>query len=319
MKFGSFYGNDSLKQRLSATVAGGKLPHSFLLCGPEGSGKHTLATLIAAAFQCTGSGEKPCGHCTACKKVFAGIHPDVITIDDPSKKSVSVRLVRGLQAEIIVAPNEGSRKIYLLPRAQDMTDEAQNALLKIMEEPPSYGVFLLLTTNPDAQLPTIRSRAVELSLAPLPGKEIVRLLQEQFPDQPTDAYRSAVLRSGGYLGQAMELMKDSTQQDPQTEQFVRAVCSRSALALAELLVPLEKTKRDQFIPLLTQWHLITEQALSVQAGMPAFMGAARTLAAARSGADLLRIVRTLEQARRQAEDNVGVAHICGALVVLLQQ
>lgn len=316
MNFGSLLGNESLKQRLSATVSGGKLPHSFLLCGPEGSGKHTLAALLAATFECTAEGERPCQTCHACKKVFAGIHPDVITIDDPSKKSVSVKLVRDLQSDIIIAPNEGQRKIYILPRAQDMTDEAQNALLKIMEEPPAYGVFLLLTTNPNMQLPTIRSRAVELRLSPLRKELLLAKLHQQFPNQPEEAYEAAWYRSGGYLGQAIALMDGSAELAPETHRLVQALCRKTPLALAQALIPLEKYKRDQLLPLLTQWNLIAVQALSVQAGLPAAFADAKELASCRSGRELAQIVRILKKAQAQVEGNVGIGHIMGALVVL---
>lgn len=319
MNFTNFYGNDSLRQRLNQTHAQGKLSHSFLICGPEGSGKHTLARILAAAFQCSAPASQPCGRCNACRKVFSGIHPDVITVDEPDKKSVSVRLIREMQADIAIAPNEGARKIYLLPRGQDLTDEAQNALLKMMEEPPDYAVFLLLTTNPDAQLPTIRSRAAELKLSPLPQAQLTALLHQQFPGKPEEVYQSACLRSGGFLGQAQELMQGDSQLAPQTISFANALAANDPLALLELLAPMEKWKRDQLIPLLSQWQLVLEQALAAQTGLPAGFPICRELAGNCNGSYLLRAVQLIARAREQAEANVGVAHICGALVVLLQQ
>ena len=200
MRFDGFFGNEALQQRLSASFAAGKVSHCYLIAGPVGSGKRTLATILAAAMQCTGGGDVPCRACTACRKVFSGTHPDVITVDEPEKKTVSVDLVREARADAFIRPNEGRRKIYILPRAQDFGPAAQNALLKLLEEPPQYAAFLLLATNPGALLPTIRSRAVQLSLCAVPREAAMQVLRAKFPDRDEATLRAAYDASGGFLG-----------------------------------------------------------------------------------------------------------------------
>ena len=165
MKLAALLGNDTLKQRLSALQAKGKLTHSFLLTGPEGSGRHTLARILCAAMQCTAPGERPCGVCPQCRKVLDGAHPDICIVDDPEKKTIPVKLVRDACTDLYIRPNEGQRKIYLFPRAQDLNQQGQNVLLKSIEEPPPYGTFLLLAEHAEQLLPTIRSRCVELRAA----------------------------------------------------------------------------------------------------------------------------------------------------------
>ena len=157
MGFEALLGNEQLKENLRAARRKGRMSHFYLLSGPRGSGKHTLAELIAAAMLCERD-DGPCGVCAHCRKVRSHSHPDYITIDDPTKKTVPVDLIREARADIFVRPNEGAKKIYLFPRAQDMGIPGQNALLKVLEEPPSYGVFLLLTDNPEKLLPTVRGQ-----------------------------------------------------------------------------------------------------------------------------------------------------------------
>ena len=163
MRFPGFYGNDSLKLRLSA--AGDRLSHCYILEGPAGSGKKTLARLIAAAMECTAPGEKPCGTCPACRKALKGEHPDIITVDS-DKATVPIAEIRAMQADAYIKPNEGRRKVYIIPRARDMQGPAQNALLKTLEEPPAYCAFLLLTDTAEKLLPTVRSRAFRTPCAP---------------------------------------------------------------------------------------------------------------------------------------------------------
>lgn len=148
MDFTGFLGNDAVKARLSGAFASGRVAHSYLLCGPAGSGKHMLTRILSAAMQCEGrSGEIPCGVCSGCRKALEGVHPDIITVDDPDHKAMTVDPIRAARSDMFIRPNEGKRKIYIIPRGQDMNESAQNALLKILEEPPDYGVFLILSTN----------------------------------------------------------------------------------------------------------------------------------------------------------------------------
>ena len=148
MGFEALLGNETLKQNLVSAREKGKMSHFYLISGPEGSGRHTLSDLIAAAMLCR-EDCAPCGVCRSCRKVFSHSHPDYITIDDPEKKIIPVKLIREARADIFIQPNEGDKKIYLFPRGQDLNIEGQNALLKILEEPPGYGVFLLLSETPE--------------------------------------------------------------------------------------------------------------------------------------------------------------------------
>ena len=184
MDFTGFLGNDAVKARLSGAFASGRVAHSYLLCGPAGSGKHTLTRILSAAMQCEGrSGKIPCGVRSGCRKALEGVHPDIITVDDPDHKAMTVDPIRAARSDMFIRPNEGKRKIYIIPRGQDMNESAQNALLKILEEPPDYGVFLILSTNAERLLPTIRSRA-ELQLGPVAQDEALPFLRQNAPDKP---------------------------------------------------------------------------------------------------------------------------------------
>ena len=108
-------------------------------------------------MECTAPGEKPCGTCPACRKALKGEHPDIITVDS-DKATVPIAEIRAMQADAYIKPNEGRRKVYIIPRARDMQGPAQNALLKLLEEPPAGVYFLLCATNPTLLLPTVRSR-----------------------------------------------------------------------------------------------------------------------------------------------------------------
>lgn len=317
MGFEALLGNERLKQRLATAINKGQSSHSYLISGPMGSGKHSLAILLAAALQCTAD-NKPCCHCNQCRKVLDGIHPDVITVDDPEKKTVSVKLVREICSDLYIRPNEGNKKIYLFPRGQDMRTEAQNALLKCIEEPPAYGVFLFLSEHSEQLLTTIRSRCVELRMAPLPDSLLQSELQRRFPEADFATLSAAVLRSEGYLGQALKLLEEGAALLPQTEPFVRAYSSGDPGALLSVLVPMEKLKRDQLQPIFSEWLMLLSAALRVKSGLASIHPLCRQLADSRSTAALLRGVKTIQEAIELTEANVGPTHICGALSILLR-
>ena len=311
MGFEALLGNEQLKETLSAARRKGRMSHFYLLSGPRGSGKHTLADLIAAAMLCQ-EPEGPCGVCRHCRKVLGGSHPDYITIDDPTKKTVPVDLIREARADIFVRPNEGARKIYLFPRAQDMGIPGQNALLKVLEEPPPYGVFLLLTDNPEKLLPTVRSRCVELKLRALPEDLLRRKLRAEFPQADDGQIAAAMLRSGGYLGQARELLGGQGLSE-HAKSFAAACAARDVFGLQKLLTPMEKWKRDALIPALGEWLELLEQALLVRSGLAAVTPEAAAIGQSRSPRDLMRCCQSLKKAMEYAQGNVSCAAVCGWL------
>ncbi len=311
MGFEALLGNDRLKENLKSALRQGKTSHFYLISGPRGSGKHTLAQLLAGALMCTGA-EKPCGVCAGCRKVKNGAHPDFITVDDPEKKTVPVALVREARAGMFIRPNEGAKKVYLFPRGQDMRVESQNALLKVLEEPPSYGVFILLSENPEQLLPTVRSRCVELELKPLETGSLTRELARRFPQAQPDALAAAARQSGGFLGQAMELLEGEP--DPQDEAFLQALARRDGWGLAQVLVPMEKSKRDVLLATLQRWTGLIQNALLQRSGAGIPSDTARALVASRSPVDLMGAVEKLQKAAEYAMGNISPGAICGWLL-----
>lgn len=310
MGFERLLGNQRLKDNLISSLARGRVSHFYLISGPTGSGKHTLARLLSAAIQCQQE-NAPCLSCSACRKVMADSHPDVITVVDPEHKNVAVRIVRDARADMYVMPNEGHRKIYLFP--QEMGIEGQNALLKILEEPPQYGVFILLTDNPEKLLPTVRSRCTQLSLSALPRDVLEDALARQFPDGDAAARQAAAERSGGFLGQALSLMEQGNSLSAQTQSFVSGFSRRDVMALLQTLVPMEKWKRDQAIAEWENWLDILHQALLCRSGSGVISPQAREIGTNRSSQEIMQAIRSLQKGVEYAQGNVSVAAICGHL------
>ncbi|MBR4578227.1 MAG: hypothetical protein IKQ69_04460 [Oscillospiraceae bacterium] len=145
--------------------------HAVLLSG-SGEAVKERSRVLAAAALCEGGGPKPCGQCRHCRKVFRDIHPDVTRIErgldkkGRTRREITVDQIRDLERDAAVLPNEAAGKVYIFPEAEAMNVPAQNAFLKLLEEPPAWVTFLLCTANPERLLPTVRSRCGEDRLAP---------------------------------------------------------------------------------------------------------------------------------------------------------
>ena len=313
MGFETLLGNERLKDNLTGSLRRGHISHFYLISGPAGSGRHTLAKLLAAAILCR-EPDAPCLHCRVCRKVLDGNHPDFITVDDPEKKTVPVDLIRQARADIFVRPNESDHKIYLFPRAQDMGLPGQNALLKVLEEPPEYGVFLLITDNPERLLPTVRSRCTELTLQPLQDRTLLWELRRRFPKADEETLRAAATAAGGFLGQAEKLLSDGFQLPPQTQALARALADSDSMGVLQVLTPLEKWNRDALIPLTQSWGQLLESALVCRAGGSAVIPAARELARHRTGQDLHDALLAVQKATEYLQANVSPAAVCGYLL-----
>lgn len=156
----------AVPEALSAALSGG-LPHAILLEGEPGSGTDRLVAFLAQAAVCVAEGDKPCGQCPGCRKARAGSHPDIFTLNgDENSRAFPVDAIRQIRADAYIRPNEAPSRVFVLLGVQNMSEISQNALLKILEEPPKNVLFLLTSVSAAALLPTVRSR---LQVFSVPG------------------------------------------------------------------------------------------------------------------------------------------------------
>lgn len=204
-RFEDFYGIDALIGRLRKGVDGGESVHAYLFCGPAGTGKRSLAAICARALNCTGEkGARPCDACGSCQRYLHGTHPDHIVIEED--KSIKVDQVRSLIDRLSVRPYEGGRHTVVIERADAMTPQAQNALLKTLEEPPGSAVIFLLAEKAAPLLPTILSRVRLIRFSPLDGATCAGALERL--GVPPDRARLLAQAAQGSVGRALALDED---------------------------------------------------------------------------------------------------------------
>ena len=203
--FSEIVGHEQIKEHMQAAIRDKKPFHAYLFQGEEGVGKEALARTFAAGLQCQSeSADKPCKECVSCRQMESGNQPDVIWVTR-EKASLGVDEIREQLCNTMdIKPFSSPYKIYLVQEAEKMTEAAQNALLKTIEEPPSYAVILLLTTNQEAFLPTILSRCVQLKLKPLRDFTVKKYLTDTLHVEEADADIYAAFARGN-LGKAISL------------------------------------------------------------------------------------------------------------------
>ena len=205
--FKDVVGHKDIIKYMKNAVEQKKLSHAYILNGQRGSGKKLLARLFAMTLQCESGESEPCGSCRSCVQTTSGNQPDIITVKHEKPTSISVDDIREqLNGDIMIKPYSSRYKIYIIPEADLMTVQAQNALLKTLEEPPEYAVIFLLTENADSLLATIRSRCVMLKLRNIKDKLVKKYLMEQLEIPDYQAELCAAFAQGN-IGRATMLAK----------------------------------------------------------------------------------------------------------------
>ena len=245
--FAEIIGQDIIVSHLQNALRTGEVSHAYILNGAKGSGRHMIARSFSAALFCedpqTVDGRiEPCGQCMACLRTASGSNPDLIIPAREKENSIGVGDIRKMRADVQVKPYSSSRKIYILEDAEKMTPAAQNALLKTLEEPPSYAVIILLADGTSAFLPTIMSRCVTLPLRPVPEKAVEKCLIERFGADENRA-RLCARFSGGSIGRAAQLLENEkfAALRQKTIAFMREIDNKDA---AEIAVFARETAAD---------------------------------------------------------------------------
>lgn len=259
----NFFGNEELIARLKSDAVNERTPHAIIFEGKRGSGKSTLADELAMLLSCENS--CACGKCTACKKLADGNSPDVIHTGPPEGRvQIGVDVIRSVRSDVYIRPNENKYKIYIISHADKMTSEAQNAFLKVLEEPPEYAIFILLCESADAMLVTVKSRCAVYTLEHFSNDMLCEYLPristsaKELSERDADAFRLAVMSADGTVGKALEAIDGDTAEllreryEKCTELVALLKRRAPAFDVLELLLSLEQKKEsvDAFIAML---------------------------------------------------------------------
>lgn len=209
MKFSEIIGQEENRTHLQNAIALGKVSHAYIISGEQDSGKRMLAEAFAQTLMCEEQGQDACTKCHSCHQAMGHNHPDIIFVTHEKPATIGVDDIRHqINDTIAIKPYSSKYKIYIVDQAEKMNIQAQNALLKTIEEPPAYVVILLLTTNEAGFLPTILSRCVTLTMKPVAREKIQQALMEQYAIPDYQA-KIVVAFAQGNVGKAIKLASSS--------------------------------------------------------------------------------------------------------------
>lgn len=257
--FKDIIGQESIKKHLQTAIKTGNLSHAYIINGEYGSGRQTIASALAKTIQCQSKTDDTdaCGVCTSCKQTESHNHPDIkyITHD---KTSISVNDIREqLNNDISIKPYSSEYKIYIIPDANKMTEQAQNALLKTIEEPPVYAIIILLTENCDSLLPTIRSRCVTLTMNPVEKDKICTYLENKFQLEPEQAQIAANYCQGN-IGKAIRFASSSDfiEMKNQVLKLLKNLDSMDIASIIDTIKEFSTHKNDinDYLDLMLLWY-----------------------------------------------------------------
>lgn len=267
-------GNERAVRALQAAVASGSPAHAYLFLGPEHTGRATTAMRLAQALNCT-SDEPPCGECNQCRRIERGVHSDVFTVsveaatEGAARKSISVDQMREVQQAASLNPYEGRTRVIVIDPADEMSESAQNAFLKTLEEPPPHVVFVLIASDADRLLETIRSRCARIDFGLVAADEIEAALCER--GATAEDARLLARLSGGRPGWAIDAMTDPKVLERRREvlDMARSLAHlplAGRMELAEKLSDSFKRDRDAVLRQLDEWAAWWRDVLLAQSG-----------------------------------------------------
>lgn len=249
--FDEIIGNEPIKNELKRAVDENKVSHSYMFVGIEGIGKQMIAKEFAQIVLCTNEEEKGCHQCKSCVEFMSHNHPDFLYLE-PDGSSIKIEQIRYLQRKIQEKPIISNKKVYIINDADKMTAEAQNCLLKTLEEPPEYSTIILVGSNENAFLNTIKSRCMKISFQPIETKYIKQYMEETYG--MTNISQNMLDAFQGSIGKAI-ILKDKKEQYESIEGMIEKLDKTDMTELIKLGEPLYQSK-DEIMNILDYINII---------------------------------------------------------------
>lgn len=303
-----------------------RVPQALLITGPENVGKHTVARWLAAALLCEVSAGKPCGACRSCRRILSGNHPDVLWVEPEGPKSqLRIDQIRWVERFLALTPLEGAHKVAIIGGFGRANVNAANALLKTLEEPPRYAHLILLAEDAEMLLPTITSRAQQISLHPLAPARIAEALERVWHVDKETALRLARI-SGGRIGWAVMASQDATVTE-RLQSALNVLAEVLAVELPERFSIAAQLASDSgaLLETLEYWLLFWRDVLTLQAGheeaitdltLPGF---ARRVAGSIQMTTVTELLETLVAARDAVRANANLQLLLESLMLEFPQ
>lgn len=325
--FRDIIGHNQIIEHLKNAIRMDKISHAYILNGESNSGKMMLAEAFAMALQCETGGAEPCMECRSCRQAKEHNQPDIIYVTHEKPNIISVDDIRHqLNNDIVIKPYSSKYKIYIVDEAEKMNVQAQNALLKTIEEPPAYAVILLLTTNADGFLPTILSRCITLNLKTVPEDLIKSHLMRKYqvPDYQADVCAAF---AQGNVGKAIQLASSGEFHELKSEalSLVKKLEDTDLYEMNQLIKQISQYKNEinEFLDLLTLWFrdVLYAKATNDVSNL-IFRDEVYDIkkqAAKRSYSGIESILNTLEQTRVRLNANVNFELVIEMLLITIKE
>lgn len=313
------YGNSFALQTFSSMIKSGRIPHSYLIYGEKGLGKKTIASYLAQLLLCENGGETPCGSCKACRLAQNKIHPDIIYPEQSGKlNTYTVETCRGVCTDAYIAPNNGSRKIYIFADSDSIQLPAQNALLKIVEEPPEPVYFIFTAQSKDAFLPTILSRVTSIGVSAVTEDLCREALTARNYEE--NRINEAVKAFCGNIGMCVEYMENPTLQaiTALTKRAVDSIIIKDEYSLLAVFSASELKERDSAISFLKMLDVVIRDSSVLRYNEIAEVSGCYKTGASRlsekiSVKSAMRIHNALDKAAADIKSNVSTVLVMSAL------
>lgn len=328
-RFSDIIGQEQIKEHLQNALRMNKISHAYIINGEKSSGKEFVARVFAMALQCESrNGEsEPCQECHSCHQALSDNQPDIIYVQHEKPNTLSVDDIRNqVNGDVAIKPYSSPYKVYIINEAEKMTAQAQNALLKTLEEPPEYVVILLLTSNINVFLPTILSRCVVLNMRPVPDAVVRRYLMEtlQVPDYRADV---CVAFARGNIGKAKSLASSEDFDNVKKEALALLKYVRD-MELQDIVAAIKKMNdykidTNDYFDICAIWYrdVLLYKATNDANGLVFRdeIQALRKCAVRSSYEGIEKVIKALETAKRRLDANVSFELVIELLMLTVRE